>query len=101
MSTLTLPHMNGSSTHKPADEWLQSSVQNFFLRLNWDDTPPDAEADGATDGIDEIPSLEISVSRFFASFNWDSNAIAAAVPVELPKSDSKGDFTLDDFSDLF
>uniref|UniRef100_A0A832H2J9 Uncharacterized protein n=1 Tax=Oscillatoriales cyanobacterium SpSt-402 TaxID=2282168 RepID=A0A832H2J9_9CYAN len=103
MSTLTLPNMNGSSTYKPADQWLQSSVQTFFSHVNWDDTPPNVQQSTATalDATDEPLSLEMSVTRFFATFNWDGSEIAAPVPVEQLHPTSKGEFTLDDFSDLF
>lgn len=103
MSVLTLPQMNGSSVSKPAEQWLQSSVQDFFTAVNWDDHPPEirASATTATDASSEPFSLEMSVSRFFASINWDGNAIAAPVPQEQPQAIRKNEFTLDDFSDLF
>lgn len=102
MSTLTLPTMNGSSAYKPVDEWLQSSVQDFFSQLNWDDAPLALEQNNPVAEVVDAPlSLEMSVTRFFAAFNWDGSAIAAPVTVEPPKPTSKGDFTLDDFSDLF
>ncbi|EKQ69627.1 hypothetical protein OsccyDRAFT_2265 [Leptolyngbyaceae cyanobacterium JSC-12] len=102
MITLTLPQMNGSSTYKPVDEWLQSSVQTFFSQINWDDNSPTGQVSvsSATDFTDEPLSLEMSVSRFFATFSWDGNSIAAAPSVQ-PKPAGEGDFTLDDFSDLF
>lgn len=104
MSTLTLPQMNGSSTSKPSDVWLQSTVQAFFSAINWDDhalAPPSSDS-VATSGKPETLSLDMSVSRFFAGFNWDGNAIAAPTQIEeLPKAKQKQEFTLDDFSDLF
>jgi hypothetical protein len=95
--------MNGSSVSKPAKQWLQSSVQDFFVAVNWDDHPPEIRpsALAATDVNPEPFSLEMSVSRFFATINWDGNAIAAPTPVEQPKATPKNEFTLDDFSDLF
>lgn len=99
MTSLTLPQMNGSSS-KAADAWLQSSVQEFFSNLNWDDQPQ-RSVQSAPSVEDEPLGLETSVSRFFAAFNWDGNAIAAPPPTkQLPVKQSK-DFTLDEFSDLF
>jgi len=103
MNTLTLPTMNGFSASKPAAQWLQSSVHDFFAAVNWDDHPPEVHPfpPSAENASPEPLSMEMSVGRFFATFNWDGNAIAAATPIEQPKTTRKTEFTLDDFSDLF
>lgn len=103
MNVLTLPQMNGSIVSKPADQWLQSSVQDFFTAVNWDDHPLEIRV-ATTITADANPepfSLEMSVSRFFASINWDGNAIAAPTQIEQSRTIRKNEFTLDDFSDLF
>lgn len=102
MSTLTLPSRNGSSVVKPVDQWLQSSVQDFFSAVNWDNHPPETQTSTQPlPSYAEPLSLEMSVVRFFASFNWDGATIAAPTAPEPTTPTRKTEFTLDDFSDLF
>ncbi len=103
MSPLTLPQTNGSRVVKPADEWLQLSVQEVFSAFNWDDHPPEVHAStlAVSQEAAEPVSLDMSVSRFFASFNWEGAAIAAPKPQTPLHPAPKKDFTLDEFSDLF
>lgn len=103
MSPLTLPQMNGSTTTRAADDWLQATVQDFFSKINWDDHPPEVRPSTLSLTDDSPPpfSLEMSVGRFFAAINWEGNAIAAPAPIEQPKVTHKTEFTLDEFSDLF
>jgi len=84
------------------NSWLQSSVQEFFSTLNWEDLPPNIQQIGeVTSQYSDAPlSLDLSVSRFFAAINWEGAAIAAAVSTPT-QSSSADSFTLDDFSDLF
>jgi hypothetical protein len=84
------------------NNWLQSSVQEFFSTLNWEDLPPDIQPMGQiTSQYSDAPlTLDLSVSQFFAAVNWEGAAIAA--PVSTPTQASSTDsFTLDDFSGLF
>ncbi|MEX0268134.1 hypothetical protein AB3R30_03240 [Leptolyngbyaceae cyanobacterium UHCC 1019] len=92
---------NGSAPIKTSN-WLQSSVQEFFSTLNWEDLPPNIQPIGeVTSQYSDAPlSLDLSVSRFFAAINWEGAAIAALVSAPSP-SPSADSFTLDDFSDLF
>ncbi|PZV14410.1 MAG: hypothetical protein DCF22_09080 [Leptolyngbya sp.] len=92
---------NGSTSMNTGN-WLQSSVQEFFSTLNWEDLPPNIQQIGeVTSQYSDAPlSLDLSVSRFFAAINWEGVAIAA--PVSTPAQSSSADsFTLDDFSGLF
>jgi hypothetical protein len=108
MSSLTLTQMNGSKIAQPtvsqsADDWLHSSVRDFFTSLNWEDHPPDVQV--ATHPA-ELPTAEalnlgMSVCKFFAAFNWDGAEVAAPVAVQVPLSAPANEFTLDDFSGLF
>ncbi len=102
MSTLTLPTMNGSSASLPSTDWLQSSVQEFFTALNWDDLPPisQSESQAFHQGTEPL-TFEMSVSRFFTAIPWDGNAIAAAVSLPQSPPSTADELTLDDFSDLF
>lgn len=92
---------NGSA-HTHSHNWLQSSVQEFFSTLNWEDLPPNIQQIGeVTFQYSDAPlSLDLSVSRFLAAINWEGAAIAAPVNAPTP-STSADSFTLDDFSDLF
>lgn len=107
MSTMTLPHTNGSSAFKPSEAWLHSTVQEFFLNINWDGAAPPERSpttQSAAAGHSEPLSMEMSVGRFFAAINWDGTAIAAAPTsasaTSLP-ANGESSFTLDEFSDLF
>lgn len=106
MSTMTLPSTNGSSAYRPAQAWMQSSVQKFFSNINWEDNPPEvqeAKQASSEPGHTGPLSLTMSVSQFFAALNWDGSAIAAPVPQaqEPPQPSKPDEITLDDFSSLF
>lgn len=107
MTSMTLPHKNGSSAVPPAQTWLQASVQQFFTAINWDDHPPDVQeikltaTQSGTNSTSPL-NLSLSVSRFFAAVNWDGVAVAAPVsPAPQPIQPKPDDLTLDDFSSLF
>lgn len=98
----TLMAIANSPSFMNPSNWLESSVQEFFSALNWEDLPPTIQRAGQdTSQYSDAPlSLDLSVSRFFAAVNWEGAAIAA--PVSVPtQSTSTDSFTLDDFSDLF
>ncbi len=107
MSVLTLPHTNGSHSHRPA-EWLQLSVQKFFTAINWEDRPIEIQEvklstlESAFAGTPTEMSLTLKVGQFFGAIDWEGNAIAQAPSVEpiLPEK-TDNDLTLDDFSSLF
>ncbi len=91
---------NSSSFMNPG-KWLESSVQEFFSALNWEDLPLDIQHGEVTSQYSNAPlSLDLSVSRFFAAINWEGAAIAAPVSA-ITQPTSADRFTLDDFSDLF
>lgn len=107
MSTMTLPQTNGSTAYHPSQNWLQFSVQKFFMGINWDDSPPAVQAakiaSSEPDNIGPL-SLTMTVNQFFHALNWEGQEIAAAVPQEpsfsLP-TQPPNEITLDDFSNLF
>lgn len=104
MSTVALPHKNGSAAVAPADSWLLASVQKFFTGINWEDNPPEVQeirmAAASEAGATSL-NMTMSVCQFFAAVNWDGTEIAAApAPVVEPVS-KPDDLTLDDFSSLF
>ncbi len=104
MSTMTLPHTNGSKIRHPSQSWMQISVQEFFTAINWEDNPPEVQqvklAASEPNSVSTL-SMTMSVSQFFAALNWDGNAIATA-PQNQPSQQPKPDeITLDDFSSLF
>lgn len=105
MTTMTLPHTNGSSAYKPSEAWLHSTVQEFFLNINWDGAAtPAPQSTAQTTSVNQEPlSLEMSVGRFFAAINWEGAAIAAPPPSSsaTPPANGASSFTLDEFSDLF
>ncbi len=85
-----------------SNSWLQSSVQEFFSTLNWEDSSLDTQQmNQVTSQDSDAPlSLDLSVSNFFTAVNWEGAAIAAAVSAQ-PQPTSPESFTLDDFSALF
>jgi hypothetical protein len=94
------------SASQAAQNWLDSSVQEFFKTCNWDDQSIEVQDIQLASLLDENISLELtlSVGEFFAAVNWDGSSFTAPSPiVEAPiASDSEEDtFTLTDFSDLF
>lgn len=93
--------MNGSHAHPVAEDWLQSSVREFFSQLNWDDRPLNLQ-NIAVDSVSPQPlSLDMSVSYYFSAIDWEGSAIAAPISIpDLPSAPSR-DLTLDDFSSLF
>lgn len=93
--------MNGSHAHPAAEDWLQSSVREFFSQLNWDDRPLNLQ-DIAVDPVSPQPlSLDMSVSYYFSAIDWEGSAIAAPIAIpDLPSAPAR-DLTLDDFSSLF
>ncbi len=93
--------MNGSAAHPDPEDWLQSSVREFFSQFNWDDRPL-ALQDLSSDPVSPQPlSLDMSVSYYFSAIDWEGSAIAAPIPVsDLPPAPSSN-LTLDDFSSLF
>lgn len=103
MSTMTLPHRNGSSAYSASEVWIQSSVQTFFSGFNWEDNPPEVHEvkQAAVLHSTEPLSLTLSVSQFFAAVNWDGTAIAAATPQPAAPAQKPDDLTLDDFFNLF
>lgn len=103
MSTMTLPHRNGSSAYADSEAWQQSSVQTFFSRFNWEDSPPEVHEvkQAAARHSTEPLSLTLSVSQFFAAVNWEGTAIAAATPQPTAPVQKADDLTLDDFFNLF
>lgn len=111
MSSLTLSAMNGSQirpaamngshTHLATEDWLQSSVREFFSQFNWDDRPLNLQA-AALDPVSPQPlSLDMSVSYYFSAIDWEGSAIAAPIPISEPPPAPSNDLTLDDFSSLF
>lgn len=104
MSPLTLIHTNGSTSHTMSQPWLQSSVQQFFSAINWEDNPPEVQELKLTktQTDDELLSMTLSVSQFFGAIAWDGRSIAAP-PTHTESSQPSKDvnFTLDDFSELF
>lgn len=106
MSTMTLPHTNGSAAFRSSEAWLQSSVQKFFTGINWDDNPPEvqkAKIASSEPGNAGPLNLTMPVNQFFATFNWDGSAIAGAVPQQqsFSQTPKPNEITLDDFSSLF
>jgi hypothetical protein len=99
MSAIGLPGL------QTAQNWFDSSVQEFFKTCNWDDHAIEVQDIQLASLLDENISLELtlSVSHFFAAINWDGSSFTAPTILEVPiASNSQEDtFTLTDFSDLF
>ncbi|KAM3098961.1 hypothetical protein ACKFKF_16060 [Phormidesmis sp. 146-12] len=98
--------MSAGSFPAQGQNWLDSSVQEFFKTCNWDDHSIAVQDIQFASLLDENISLELtlSVGQFFAAVNWEGASFnKAPLPiVEAPiASDSDGTFTLTDFSDLF
>lgn len=105
LATLT---RNGSSPHGSAPigstkNWLQSSVQEFFSRINWEDAPLEVQELKlhALQGSDTPLSLTLSVSQFFAAIPWEGTPIAPQTGNQVESESTENAFTLDDFSNLF
>ncbi len=98
----TLMAIANDSASMNTSNWLQSSVQEFFSTLNWEDLPLDIQHPGqVSPQYSDAPlSLNLSVSNFFAAVNWEGATIAAPV-LTTTQPTSNTSFTLDDFSDLF
>lgn len=111
MSTLTLPAMNGSKAHPAAmngskahiaeQDWVQTSVREFFSQLNWDDRPLNPQETDLGPVSSQALSLDMSVSYYFSAIDWDGSTIAAPISISEPPSAPSNDLTLDDFSNLF
>ncbi|UBF26574.1 hypothetical protein K9N68_00740 [Kovacikia minuta CCNUW1] len=105
MSSIAFAPTNGSKPYAKPESWLQSTVQQFFTALNWEDSPPEVQEvkiSAAQLGNAGPLSLSLSVSQFFSALNWEGTAIAAPIPQEQPTLQPAPDnFTLDAFSDLF
>lgn len=103
MTSLTLSPNNGAMPIGSPQSWLQSSVQQFFSRVNWDDNPPEVQEIKLTSQASPGPlSLTLSVNQFLAAFNWDDTTIAAAPSQpSIPVPSDNRDLTLEDFSSLF
>ncbi len=108
MTAATLTPTNGTRAMAAPDAWLQSSVQQFFGAINWEDQAPTVQPAikfGATPQEQAGPlSMSLKVGQFFGAVNWDGTEIAAAVhslEEQLPPGAAEDGFTLDGFSDLF
>lgn len=103
MSPILSSQTNGSTEVAPSQDWLRSSVQQFFSGFNWDDHSPELQEIKLTALNDTAAplSLTLSVSQFFAAMNWSGTTIAAPVPTQQPVAPPADDLTLDDFSSLF
>ncbi len=98
--------MNAALFPSQEQNWLDSSVQEFFKTCNWDDHSIAVQDIQLASLLDENISLELtlSVGQFFAAINWDGTSFKAPLPVveePIAASDLDGTFTLTDFSELF
>jgi hypothetical protein len=102
MTSMVLPHTNGSKSSDPDRPWMQQSVRQFFSNFNWNDNPPEVQKLRQTSSSGQQSlSLSLTVKQFFTAIDWDGNAIAA-LPHEPSTPQNPVDaFTLEDFSDLF
>lgn len=108
MSTLSLPHTNGSSKGVKSQTWLQMPVHKFFMGVNWEDQPPEVQEikltslEAAVQGNSASLSLTLSVNQFFSAIPWDGIPMGSPAESVTPEATSDdGGLTLDDFSGLF
>jgi hypothetical protein len=98
-----LSQTNGFAAHADRQSWLQSSVQQFFTGVNWDDHSVEVQKIKLT-GTGDTPialSLTLSVGEFFSAVQWDGATIAPVATVEVPDAAPIEDLTLDNFFDQF
>jgi len=78
-------------------------VQEFFSRVNWEDTSLEVQElkFHALQGFDTPLSLTLTVNQFFAAIPWDGVPSAPQTLNPIESTSTEDGFTLDDFSNFF